>query len=254
MDFSNFDTFIFDLDGTIWEWDNLFPGVKETIRKLKLKGKKILFVSNNTFFSRSRLTKKLNDLGIKTEKSDVINSGYATSMFIKGYYKNPKVMAVGKGVAEDLQQAKIKVVQRPPADIVVVGQDHDFSMEKLAMIYRTINENTHLIAAARGKYFPTKKGMLPGAGLILEMIESMTNVKAKITGKPSDFMCYLVKSAVNSDMSKVLFVGDELDSDIMTGKKLGCKTCLVKTGVWVEGDDADVKPDFVIDSVANINV
>lgn len=46
MDFSKIDTFVFDLDGTVWT--HLIPGAKTTIKKLKQLDKTIQYVTNNT--------------------------------------------------------------------------------------------------------------------------------------------------------------------------------------------------------------
>jgi arabinose operon protein AraL len=45
--------YIFDLDGTIYTGERALPGAVELVAKLRQRGKKILFVSNN-LWSRAR--------------------------------------------------------------------------------------------------------------------------------------------------------------------------------------------------------
>ncbi|HDD71393.1 MAG TPA: TIGR01457 family HAD-type hydrolase, partial [Candidatus Aenigmarchaeota archaeon] len=42
VNFKKFKTFIFDLDGTLWNMEKIFPGVIETIEKLRKEGKQVL--------------------------------------------------------------------------------------------------------------------------------------------------------------------------------------------------------------------
>ena len=45
MDFKKVDTFILDLDATIWYWTRLIPGARKVIYRLKDLGKKIFYVT-----------------------------------------------------------------------------------------------------------------------------------------------------------------------------------------------------------------
>ncbi len=52
MDLKNIGTFVFDLDGTVWYWTRLDAGVSRTISRLRMLGKTVLYVTNNTIASR----------------------------------------------------------------------------------------------------------------------------------------------------------------------------------------------------------
>lgn len=43
MDFSKYQTFVFDLDGTLWNNKKLLPGAAETIENLGKAGKQVIF-------------------------------------------------------------------------------------------------------------------------------------------------------------------------------------------------------------------
>lgn len=83
MDFRNIETFVFDLDGTIWYWTHLIAGIKRTISKLKKLGKTVLYVTNNTIESRKDLAKRLDNFGIETHYENVINAGVVIGHYIK---------------------------------------------------------------------------------------------------------------------------------------------------------------------------
>ena len=54
------------------------------------------------------------------------------------------------------------------------------------------------------------------------------------------------------DKNEVIMVGDDIISDILGAKSCFLKTCLVKTGKFKESDLLKAKPDFVINSIADL--
>ena len=50
--------------GVIWKGDKLIDGVSETLDWLRSKGKKLVFVTNNSLKSRTQYAKKFHSLGI----------------------------------------------------------------------------------------------------------------------------------------------------------------------------------------------
>lgn len=69
--------------------------------------------------------------------------------------------------------------------------------------------------------------------------------------KPKIGLLLQAKEKYNIDLTKSYFVGDTT-MDIQTGINAGMKTILVKTGEKGEDGKYDVKPDFVINSLAEI--
>ena len=45
---NKYDSFRFDLDGTVYRGDNIIPGADITINSLNESGKKVIFISNKT--------------------------------------------------------------------------------------------------------------------------------------------------------------------------------------------------------------
>jgi hypothetical protein len=82
----NIDTFIFDLDGVIWRGDVLIDGVEETLNKLRLIGKRIFFVTNNSTKSRTGLVEKFSNLGLHINYDEIFSSSFAASAYLE---KNP---------------------------------------------------------------------------------------------------------------------------------------------------------------------
>ena len=248
MDFSRFKTFIFDLDGTIWNWQRLFPGVKRTVKKLKERGKQVLFLTNNSMLSRAGLVKRLRKLGLEIQENELITSSWVATQYLKK--RGASAFAIGKGLKEELKRAGVRLTEKNP-DYLVVGQDQQFNMKKLAKVYEILKGKTKLMGIAAGRVWCMGKKLVPATGAILTAVEFVSGKNAVFVGKPSEEMMKAVKAAVCSRKEETVVFGDECGADIGMGKKLGYFTVLVRTGI----DKAcNIAPDAVIDSIAEVKV
>src|ERR671911_2347455 len=69
-----FEGYIFDLDGTIYLGDELLPGAKRLVLKLRELGKRVIFLSNNPTKDPRTYAEKLGKLGLKTPASEIVNT------------------------------------------------------------------------------------------------------------------------------------------------------------------------------------
>jgi HAD superfamily hydrolase (TIGR01450 family) len=251
MDFSRFKTFIFDLDGTTWNWKELLPGAKELMDELRKEGKQILFITNNTMARRRELVEKLKGFGIECSEKELVSSSLAIIEFLK--YKGAKAFVIGDSLKEDLKEEGIEVKEDENVDFVVIGHDTGFNYQKLLIAIKAAKEGARLIAAATGKAFVYGGEFWPGTGSIVKAIEYGSNKKSKLLGKPSDLMCQLVQLFVQSSRKDTVLFGDELKADIGLGKKCGYFSVLVRTGVDREVK-GKIKPDLVLNSLKEVEV
>lgn len=248
MDFTRIDTFIFDLDSTIWYWTKLIPGAREVLKKSRKLKKEILFVTNNTIESRRGIADRLRKFGIEVNFNEVINAGIVIGYYIKE--RNGTALALNIGTEIDLRDAGVRVKEKPPVDFVVVTEDWDFDHEQLSLATDAIERGGELLTSIMGRRWTVGNKMIPGVGCWVKAVEFAANTKAKCLGKPSAYMRKIVRRHLK-DPKKSVFIGDEIETDIEFAKKMGCKTVLVKTGTEkkVKGK---VKPDLVLESVKDL--
>lgn len=251
MQFNKFNTFIFDLDGTLWNWFKLFPRVDKIIKLLIVGDKQRLYQSNNTLLSRKGLTRKLQNFGLEVKESEVINAGFVIAQYLKN--KKGKVLAFSDGLKEDLKKAKIKLTDKTSADYLVLGHDPKFNYEKLSLAAEAIKNGAKFLTSAKGRSFIFGNTIIPGTGVLVKTVEYISGKKALLLGKPSDYMLQTINLFVTSPMKQTILFGDELNSDILLGKKAGWFTVLVRTGVDKKASKS-IKPDAVINSVADIKI
>ncbi|KAH1146775.1 hypothetical protein GYH30_042121 [Glycine max] len=105
--FDSLEAFLFDCDGVIWKGDELIDGVPQTLEMLRAKGKKLVFVTNNSLKSRSQYAEKFRSLGISVSQDEIFSSSFAAAMYLKVY------VIGGEGILEELRLAGIAAFGGP---------------------------------------------------------------------------------------------------------------------------------------------
>lgn len=114
--FDSVEAFLFDCDGVIWKGDELIDGVPQTLDMLRAKGKKLVFVTNNSWKSRSQYADKFRSLGISVSQDEIFSSSFAAAMYLKvnNFPSQNKVYVIGgEGILEELQLAGITAFGGP---------------------------------------------------------------------------------------------------------------------------------------------
>ncbi|MGB9797280.1 MAG: HAD-IIA family hydrolase, partial [bacterium] len=75
--------FIFDLDGVIYRETQPLPGAREIVQKLRERGKRVVFLTNNSTKTRYQYKRKLSNIGIKADVEEIFTSAWGTALFLK---------------------------------------------------------------------------------------------------------------------------------------------------------------------------
>ncbi|MCJ1308840.1 hypothetical protein MMC25_002495 [Agyrium rufum] len=122
-----FDVFLFDCDGVLWSGDHVFEGTADALEKLRSRGKRIIFVTNNSTKSRKNYKQKLIKLGIpaeepsnqsspktgeKNKQDEVFGSAYSAAIYISLILRpqppKNKVFVLGEsGIESELSSLSI---------------------------------------------------------------------------------------------------------------------------------------------------
>ncbi|EPS38688.1 hypothetical protein H072_7503 [Dactylellina haptotyla CBS 200.50] len=276
-----FDTFLFDCDGVLWQGDVLLPKVVETLEMLRSRGKKLVFVTNNSTKSREKYSKKFEKFGIPVKVDEIFGSAYSTAVAISRVYQIPKgkrVFVIGEeGIEEELDAEGIphfggtqplgfpddEVAEHcgpdPTVWAVVTGLDRKINYAKLAMAFGFLQDpEVHFFATNFDSTFPTHGKLLPGAGSCSAPLTFMTGRGPTTFGKPSQAMMESIERKYTLDKSKACMVGDRLNTDIKFGIKGGLKgTLAVLTGVSkeheiLEAGEAGEGPDVYLDCLGDL--
>ncbi|XP_058114883.1 phosphoglycolate phosphatase 2-like isoform X3 [Magnolia sinica] len=259
--FDSVEAFLFDCDGVIWKGDKLIEGVPQTLEMLRSRGKKLVFVTNNSTKSRKSYAKKFQMLGVTVSEEEIFCSSFAAAMYLKSidFPQEKKVYVIGEeGILEELELAGFTGLGGP-VGAVVVGLDQYINYYKLQYAILCIRENPGCLFIATNRDavgHMTDLQEWPGAGCMVAAVCGSTQKEPVVVGKPSTFLMDFLLKRFQIDTSKMCMVGDRLDTDILFGQNAGCKTLLVLSGVTtlsgLHDPSNNIHPDYYTNQVSDL--
>lgn len=248
---------LFDLDGTIYEEDQLFDGTLDLLKKIVADGGQYVFITNNSSKSVIDYIAKVNRLGIPADKDNFFTSAQATILYLKHNHFGEKVYCQGtKSFVEELRIAGIDVTEEvETVDVVLIGFDTELTTAKLHNTCEILSKQQVIYLATNPDLVcPVSFGFIPDCGSICEMIKNATGKEPQYIGKPKPTMVDIVREKFNISTNETVVVGDRLYTDIATGLNAGVTTVCVLTGEATieEIECGDIKPTLTFSSVKEI--
>ncbi|MGB5288008.1 MAG: HAD-IIA family hydrolase [Ignavibacteriaceae bacterium] len=251
-----YDSFIFDLDGTIYRGEHLIPHADEVINHLKSIGKKIVFVSNKTTGTVNDYYLLLRNWGLNIDEDEIINSTLVVINYLLQNFKEQSFFAIGEdSFINEIKKYGLKYSIDPKEiKILLVTLDRTLDYKKLEIAAQALENGAKFFAANIDDTCPVDSGEVLDAGSTISALEKRTHKKLELHfGKPSEFMFNEIKHRLNLVPHKTILVGDRLETDIAMGNKFGIDTALVETGVknFVNGLNG-YSPTYQLKSVFDI--
>ena len=126
--------YLLDMDGTIYNENQIFDGTLEFLEEIKRRGGQYVFITNNSSKSVEDYVQKVQAMGIEAEYENFYTSSQATAMYLKENYPNQVVYCMGtKSLIKELREAGIEVVTEVDdrASVVLLGFDTENTSEKI---------------------------------------------------------------------------------------------------------------------------
>lgn len=248
--------FALDMDGTIYLENDLIDGATDFINKLIENNINYVFLTNNSSKNANDYLAKLKKLGIPCNEDNIFTSGMAMGEFLRKERVGKKVYLCGtKSLENELLSYGVSLVKED-ADIVVVGFDMELNYQKLMKSCELIDNGAEFLATNMDLVCPiANKRYIPDCGSICKMITNATGKAPYYIGKPNSNMIDILSEKFNISLGNIAIVGDRIYTDIKTGINSGCVSILVMSGETTIDilNESDVKPDFVFDSIKDIN-
>ena len=254
-DLTTKELFVFDMDGTIYLGDIVFPKAVNLIKRLRSEGKKVLFFTNNASHSPEFYAKKLVRLGFEPQNGEIMTSGDVTIEFLKKNRAGKPVYLVGTPDLENsFKKAGIPLsdgADPKSGDIVITSFDTTLTYDKLSKACRLIMNGSEYLSTHPDFNCPTEDGFIPDSGAISAFVTASTGVTPRYFGKPYSDTMDMICSATGVEKSAAAVVGDRLYTDIAIGKRSGVTAILVLTGETkltdLDGLSEKDLPDIVFD-------
>ncbi|XP_076249469.1 glycerol-3-phosphate phosphatase-like [Calliopsis andreniformis] len=280
---NSFDTVLTDCDGVLWMYMNPLPQAAEVLSSFRTLGKKVFYVTNNSTKTREEYVEKCQALKFEATKEDILCTANLTACYLQDLGFNKKVYLIGsEAIGKELKEVGISytgvgpdpVTKNVPYNVfnkdpeigaVVVGFDEHFSYPKMVKAASYLNDPAvHFIGTNTDERFPVSDSIIvPGTGSLVRCIESCSERKAVIMGKPEPYMVNVLKKRFKVNPERTLMIGDRHNTDILLGTRCGFKTLLVLTGVttlkdvnrWKESEcpeEKDFIPDYYINALGDL--
>lgn len=243
--------YLIDLDGTMYNGNKKIEEAANFVERLRKEEKPFLFLTNNSTSSPHDVSEKLREVSdVKAHPEEIYTSTKATIAYLK---KNnaEKVYVIGEnGLREALMEADFELTATE-ADHVVVGLDREVDYEKFETATLLIKDGAEFIATNPDTNIPTEKGLVPGNGALVSFLETSTQTKATVIGKPQATIMEAALAELNLSKEEVLMVGDNYTTDIQAGIQNDVDTLLVLTG-FTQAEDVDqlpVSPTHIVENL-----
>ncbi|WP_027109101.1 TIGR01457 family HAD-type hydrolase [Lacticigenium naphthae] len=243
--------YLVDLDGTMYRGTDPIPEAPDFIQRLRKANIPFLFLTNNSTSRPSEVQRRLVDrFGIEAYKEEIYTTSLATADFLSKR-GGKTVYVIGEdGLKRALRKAGFKEDRENP-DYVVVGMDRKVSYKEFEEATLAIQKGATFIGTNKDTNIPTEKGLSPGAGSIIGLVEIATRQKPIYIGKPEAIMMDLAIEHIGLKKEEVLMVGDNYETDIMAGIQNGIDTLLVFTGFTSKHELAHFaeQPTYTVDNL-----
>ena len=233
-----YDVALLDLDGVIYLGGKAVPGAAAALAQASRAGLRAAFVTNNASRSPSRIAAQLTGMGVPAAASDVVTSAQAAARLLADRLPAgaPVLVAGGMGLRIALRERGLRPVstalEHPQA--VVQGYSPDLSYALLAEAALAIRAGAWYVAANADATLPTSRGLQPGNGAIIALLQTATGVPPVVAGKPEPPLH--AESVRRTGAKHPLVVGDRLDTDIEGAVRGHADSLLVLTGVSTPAD------------------
>lgn len=276
-----YDLIIFDLDGVLWKGEDVIQDTVGVINSLLEQGKTLIFLSNVSTKSRNEIRDKLSSLcNLNIPVENIYTSTYLISRYINECYPTIKnVYLIGSsGLEAELENTGIKVFGGPSNKNIeyidnfnisqinqlkieeeiqacVCGFENYFNLFKICYAGEVTTKTKLLF----GTNYDTKTRLgnkfCPASYCWISCIEKLTDIEAQIVTKPDPRCMEIIFSEHNIDpsqKSKIIMVGDNLNTDIQFANSNNIDSLLVMTGVTLLEDLQNISiekmPTFVFSS------
>lgn len=254
----NYNLFLFDMDGTLYLGDQLYDFTKELLAAIRAKGKRYLFMTNNSSKSVLDYVKKLEKLGIEATEEDFITSSQATAYYLKLHHKGQKLYVCGtNSLKEEFRKNGFEITENlDEVDCIVMGFDTELTFKKLEDVSRLLltRDGIPYIATNPDYVCPTEFGSVPDCGSVCDMIYNATKRRPLVIGKPEALMPQLAMQQHGYTKEETAVIGDRIYTDIKSGLNAGVMGILVMSGETTQEilDASEDKPHMVLQNAGEM--
>jgi len=229
----SYEQVILDLDGCVWIGPDPVPGSPEAITAIREAGKRLAFVTNNSWMAGEDLVTKLWGIGVQASLADVVTVGGAMQHLLAETRQGRTAFVIGsEAMFRHVQDAGLRIMNGTDlasrAEVVVIGATFDLTYDDLKNASMAVRRGADFLATGRDPTLPMPDGFWPGTGALLAAVERASGRTASIVGKPEPQLFITALDRMGD--GSTLVIGDRLDSDVAGAAAAHLDAALVLTG------------------------
>lgn len=271
----NFDVFIFDIYGVIWDGKKLIPNSAETLAALKVAGKKVIIMSNGTETS-DKVAERYGERGLLggTHYDDVVSSGDVAYMVFSQDQRPLEYYFFGRPNPALFADSCYQEVATPQeADFIYIGVPQVLkdgvwydvlTVEPFEQELKQFKKLGKTLVCANPDLKAHEKTFAEAVvrqGSIAAYYKALQGDVAYF-GKPYSAIFEYALQNESTPKERILMIGDTLGTDILGGRDFGIKTALTLTGISYEdmlaagesdieayAQEQNIVPDYFVRSI-----
>jgi ribonucleotide monophosphatase NagD (HAD superfamily) len=267
MRFADFDAILFDMDGTLYREHHGLPGASEVIEHLRATRKRFACITNNSANTSEELSQRLASMGVNLEPAAIYTACHAMADWVRKFPANggtPRIFNfAGNALPRELA-GEAAFVDSPdaPCDIVAVATHMrenavPFDFERSLVGLNILRRGAHLLVGCADRVFPIRGGVEFGSGswgVLFQFGAAVPPERVYHAGKPEPGFFHSLCRRLGVDPHRCLIIGDNLESDIQGGLRVGMKTALLLTGITRQSDISTSRhqPDVVFEDLPHL--
>jgi len=248
---------LIDLDGVVYQGDQVVRGAAEAIGWLRAEAIPFLFVTNTTSRPRVALVEKLAHMGIPSEIDDFLTPPLAALRWLEENAPGPAALFVPPAtVGEFASLPQLDGCAEAGAASVVLGDlgsAWDFDGLNRAFRLLMAEPTPVLVALGMTRYWRAADGLRLDVAPFVVALEHATGRAATVLGKPAAPFFETAARLVDRPPHELVMIGDDIVGDVRGAQLAGIKGVLVRTGKY-RGTDlgGDIEPDAILDSIHDL--
>jgi glycerol-1-phosphatase len=234
-----YDVALLDLDGVVYVGPDPVEHAVASLTTAKEAGLSLAYVTNNASRTPDVVAEHLCSFGLDVAPGDVVTSAQAGARVLSEHLLPGALVLVigGDGVEQAVRERGFIPVRHGRdhrVEAVIQGFGPLTSWEDLAEATHLVHSGRLWVATNRDLTVPTPRGLAPGNGSFVQIIEQVTGRTPLVAGKPEPPLMW--ESVLRTGAKNPLVVGDRLDTDIEGAVRCGIDSLLVFTGVTTARD------------------
>ncbi len=246
---------LFDLDGVIYQGDQVVKGAAAAIDWVKQQQIPYLFLTNTSSKPRRAIVDKLKQLGIAVAAEQIFTPPIAAQRLLSEQQLEPVALFVPDATRSDFGALDQPLEGRMPAAVVVGDLGPQWSFERLNQAFRLLMQNPppRLLSLGFTRYWRAEDGLRLDVAPFVTALQCASGIEPCIIGKPGADFFKAALSLLNCSAAQTLMIGDDIVSDIGGAAAVGLRTVQVRTGKFRPQDEqVEPSPDWRWDSVAEL--